>query len=98
MSEAYIVSRDAKEDIAAIWEYIAFDNPVAADTVLQELYEAMQILGDHPGVGHKREDLTHLPIKFWSVRHYMILYDPQTRPLHILRVISGYRDIEGIIE
>ena len=51
------------------------------------------LLSENPGVGHVREDLTDKPVNFWVVHSYLIVFRPETRPLQIVRVLSGYRDI-----
>ncbi len=48
-----------------------------------------------PGMGHVREDLTDEALRVWTVRSYMIVYRPETHPLQIVRVLSGYRDVEA---
>jgi antitoxin ParD1/3/4 len=50
-----------------------------------------------PGQGHTRKDLTDLPVLFWPVGSYLIVYDPEKRPLEILRVLHGARDVETIL-
>jgi plasmid stabilization system protein ParE len=46
--------------------------------------------------GHVREDLTADSLKFWSVFSYLIVYDPNTRPIQIMRVIHGSREVSAI--
>jgi antitoxin ParD1/3/4/toxin ParE1/3/4 len=55
------------------------------------------LLGREPGAGHVREDLTSTPVKFWPVYSYLIVYDPETRPIQIIRVLHGMRDVEEIL-
>jgi antitoxin ParD1/3/4/toxin ParE1/3/4 len=56
------------------------------------------MLAGNPQLGHKRDDLTRKAVRFWSVYAYLVIYDPRIQPLHILRVLSGYRDIGTILE
>jgi hypothetical protein len=35
-----------------------------------------------------RRDLTSLPVKFWSVFSYLIVYDPAAGPIAIVRVLD----------
>jgi hypothetical protein len=42
-----------------------------------------------PGIGHTRQDLTDQPVKFWSVYSYLVVYDPESRPLTIVAVLHG---------
>ncbi len=61
------------------------------------LYEAFQRLAETPGLGHKREDLALLPVLFYAVWSYLVIYKPDTRPLEIVRVLHGARDVEAIL-
>lgn len=65
--------------------------------VLQEITRAFRLLADHPEAGHLRQDLTPLPVKFWAVFSYMIVYDPAARPIAILRVLHGRRELEAVL-
>lgn len=55
------------------------------------------MLSDHPELGHVRPDLTSKPVRFWSVYSYLIIYDPKARPLEVVRILSGYRDIAALM-
>jgi plasmid stabilization system protein ParE len=61
-------------DLTEIWEFIAGDNPVAADRVLEEIYDAIRALVSFPQVGHSRSDLTSRPLRFHPVRDFPITY------------------------
>ena len=54
----YILSEDADRDLDDIWDYIAEDNIDAADQWVARLFDAFDAIGNTPGIGHKREDLT----------------------------------------
>ena len=56
----YILSVDADLDLDDIWEYIAADNIDAADRWIEKLFDAFELLGQTPGMAHRREDLTSL--------------------------------------
>ena len=57
----YILGDDAVLDLEAIWDYIARDSIDAADRWIAKLFETFEALGQTPGMGHKREDLTRFP-------------------------------------
>ena len=59
---------------------------------------ALRLLASHPEAGHFRRDLTPLPVKFWSVFSDLIVYDPAARPLAIVRVFDGRRDVRAILD
>ena len=97
MSQPHI-SEEAVADLDEIWLYIARGSVRAADRVLDEIYEAMIRLNKMPHIGHLREDLAREPLRFWPVRSYLIIYRPDRRPIEIVRVISGYRDIGELLQ
>ncbi len=90
------LSREAASDIREIWSYIAADSVKAARKVRLSLFDACQRLAENPGIGHLREDLTDQSILFWPVGAYLIIYDPKSKPLSIVRVLRGARDVSSL--
>jgi plasmid stabilization system protein ParE len=97
VSAGYVLGIDADSDLDSIWEYIARDNLDAADRWIDKLFDAFQALADTPGMGHKREDLTLLPVLFWPVGAYIIIYRAQFTPIEIVAVTQGSRDIPAFL-
>jgi len=94
----YILSPEAKEDLREIRGYLVSQGGSRlARYVLQEITAALRLLASHPEAGHFRRDLTPLPVKFWSVFSYLIVYDPAARPIAIVRVLHGRRDVRAIL-
>jgi plasmid stabilization system protein ParE len=87
----FILHPEANIDLDDIWEFIAEDNPDAADRVREEIYETIRGLVPFPHQGHRRPDLTTRPVRFTTVRDYLIAYAPDEKPLLILAVIHGSR-------
>ena len=48
-------------------------------------------------MGHKREDLTSYPVLFWPVGSYTIIYRSVQRPIEIVAVTQGSRDIPAFL-
>jgi toxin ParE1/3/4 len=95
----YILSPEAKEHLREIRNYLVSQSGLGlARYVLQEIRAAFRLLASHPEAGHLRQDLTPLPVKFWPVFSYVIVYDPAARPLDIVRVFHGRRDVEAILD
>ena len=88
----FVLHPQAYTDLEEIWEYIAADNLDAADGVREEIYEAIQSLVPFPHIGHSRPDFTARPLKFQSVRDYVIAYVPDERPLVVIAVLHGRRN------
>jgi len=93
----YILGPDADLDLDDVWEYIARDNIDAADRWIGKLFDAFEALGKTPGMGHKREDLTAHPVLFWPVGAYLVIYRPDRRPIEIVAVTQGSRDIPAFL-
>ncbi|HEV2619657.1 MAG TPA: type II toxin-antitoxin system RelE/ParE family toxin [Acidobacteriaceae bacterium] len=87
----------AELDLDAIWEYIAQDNLDPADRWIGKLFDAFESLARTPVMGNKREDLTTLPILFWPVGAYLILYRAQDPGIEVVAVTQGSRDIPAFL-
>ena len=94
----YLISPAAKSDLIEIRDYLATQGSrrVAA-RVLRELRDAMQRLADMPGIGHLRLDLADEVLRFYRVYKYLIVYRPDSKPVAIVRVLHGARDVRSII-
>lgn len=93
----FVLSSAARTDLLQIQDYIARDNAAAAATVIDAIFAAFDTLSDHPLMGRRREDLTSRDVRFWAVYSYLIIYNAETKPLSIIRVLSGYRDIASLL-
>jgi toxin ParE1/3/4 len=82
---------DAAQDITEIWEFIAGDNPLAARRVREEILDCIRRLVPYPNQGHMRPDLTSRPLRFQTVRDYLIVYAPKEKPLLVIAVLHGRR-------
>ncbi len=90
----YQVAPQAETDIEEIVRYIALDNLSAALMMFERFYDAFRLLGDNPGIGHTRTDLTGLDVRFWTVKpRYHVIYATQFKPLLIARVLPADMDI-----
>jgi len=93
---SYWLTSKAEGDLFTIWSFIARDNIDAADRVEAAILDACAFLAAAPLRGHLRKDLTSLPVRWWTVfryPNYVIVYDPVTKPLQILRILHGARNI-----
>jgi len=94
----FVLSPEAREDLRQLRDYLGGEGGrQLARYVLQTIEAAFRLLAAHPEAGHNRRDLTPLPVKFWSVFSYLIVYDPTARPLAIVRVLHGHRDVGAIL-
>jgi toxin ParE1/3/4 len=81
----------AASDITSVWNFIAKENPLAARRVREDILDAIRRLVPFPHQGHQRPDLTSRPLRFQTVRDYLIAYAPDEKPLLVLSVLHGRR-------
>jgi len=94
----YLLSPEAKADIVEIRSYLVSEGGMRlVRYILHEMVEAFRLLAANPGAGHRREDLTSLPVKFWPVFSYLVVYQV-AEPLAIVRVLHGGRDAAAILK
>ncbi len=94
-----VLAHAARDDILEI-QYYLFENagPKVADRVVSDLYRAIQKLVKSPGLGHRREDPTAHPVRIWLVHSYDVIYEPDSRPLAVARILHAARDICSILD
>jgi antitoxin ParD1/3/4/toxin ParE1/3/4 len=93
----FVLTADAARDIEEIWDHIAADNVPAARRLRLRFKAAFLQLARNPRVGHPRSDLTDKPVLFWPVGSYLVVYTPNVRPLQIVRLLHGARDIAAVL-
>jgi plasmid stabilization system protein ParE len=92
-------SPEASADLFEIWNFIAQDNPEAADRVETAIYDTCAFVAQTPLVGKIRKDLTSLPVRFWvvpSYPNYTVVYEPVELPVRIIRILHGKRNMKRI--
>lgn len=99
MSSRYILAPEAAQDLSKIWLYIR-DNAseAVADRVESVIRERITFLAASPGAGHLRRDLTSYSVRFFSVYSYLIIYRPETKPLQVVSILHGHRDVRKILK
>jgi plasmid stabilization system protein ParE len=91
----------AIEDLDAIWWFIAEHSRDAAGRVESEIVATCRRFAKHPRMGTKRQDVTPLPVRFWTVtkfHNYVIVYRPETVPLQAIAMLHGKRDLKAVVE
>ena len=83
---------DVVSDLEEIWDYIAEDNPDAADRAVADIFESLQTLVTFPHQGFQRPDLTTRPLRFKLVGDFLIAYAPDEAPLLVVAVLHGRRN------
>ncbi|HKI11628.1 MAG TPA: type II toxin-antitoxin system RelE/ParE family toxin [Candidatus Acidoferrum sp.] len=96
---SYEISPLALEDLLHIQEYIAQDNPIAAEQLIEQFFSAFDHLAQWPHSGHTRADLTPRNVLFWPVGSYLIVYrhNEEFAEVQIVAVLHAARDLPAIL-
>jgi plasmid stabilization system protein ParE len=76
---------------------IATDSPDAAECLRSEFYEALKRLAKAPGMGHYHEELFDRRYRFWNFYSYVVCYVWQEKPVQIVALIHGARDLAAFL-
>lgn len=93
-------SQTARRDVRGLKHYIAQDSPFYARQFCERLVAAVEKLADHPRLGRTVPEAEGTPeeVRELIFRDYRILYLVEHDSVHILAVIHGARDLEGMAE
>jgi antitoxin ParD1/3/4/toxin ParE1/3/4 len=99
MSGRYVLAPEAAFDLVEIWRYIKKQSSIEiADRVEAVIRDRIVFLAGNPGAGHWRKNLTDKAVKFFPVYSYLIVYRPDTKPLQVVSILHGRRDVEQILK
>jgi toxin ParE1/3/4 len=98
VSRRYVLAPEAASDLVQIWRYVKKQSSTAvAERVESVIREKIVFLAGSPGAGHWRKNLTDEPVRFFPVYSYLIVYRPETKPLQVVSILHGRRDLEQIL-
>src|SRR5271167_4825972 len=99
MTTRYVLAPEAALDLVNIWRYVKEHSTLeVADRVESVIRDRFAFLAAGPGAGHQRKDLTDEPVRFFPVYSYLIVYRSDTKPLQIVSILHGHRDVETILK
>ena len=94
----YVLSPEAARDLVQIWRYLKRESgEETADRIESLIRSKILFLASFPGVGHWRHDLTTARVRFFAVYSYLIVYRTETRPLQVVAILHGNRDVERLL-
>ena len=94
----YVISPAGRQDLHDIWAGIANDNLDAAERPLDRFEAAFERLAEFPGMGPARPDIIDLPVRFWTLGNFLIIYRAEASPIEIVRVLHAYRNIAAVLK
>jgi len=93
----YRLTPEAAKDLDEITDFIAADDPTAADRLFDSIQAKCQALAEMPGMGRGREEFAP-NLRSSHVGKYIIFYRPEDEGIEVIRVVHGARDLPRLFE
>ena len=88
-------TEESAQWLREIYEYISADNLTAAAKVISTIFEKVQVLSDHPEIGHKYQTVSGREVRILLYGHYRITYlIKKSGDIDILGIFHGALDID----
>ncbi len=94
----YNVSAEAQNDLFEIRQRIAEDSVRLANRIEDEFYAIFESPGRMPGQGHSRRELTLRHVLFFPLYSFLVVYQPDARPVRMIAVLRGKRDLKRVLK
>ena len=91
----FVLTAEARQDLDAIWQYIAAESEITADKIISEIVQRFSRLANFPEMGRERTELAPF-IRSFPVGRYVIFYRSGELGVAIIRILHGSRDIDGL--
>ncbi len=91
----HIISPEANQDLEEIIDYFTSRNIDAGERFVDEFNKKCRYLANFPNMGRSYADIKDY-LRGVPIESYIILYRVIDSGIEILRVISGYRDLESL--
>ena len=89
------LSAFVENDLEAIADYIAQDNPARAVSFIRRIREKFHSIGEHPHICRLRPEIGEA-VRLASVGRHVILFHIVGNAVRIERVTHGARDLPGL--
>jgi len=95
--KSFELSPIAQSDLDRVVGYVMLDSEIAAEQVLDAIVSGFHLIAENPNIGRRRPGSSSLELRTWVVYSYVIVYRPETKPVHVLRIFHGAQDIERLL-
>lgn len=92
---AFRITGAASADLDAIGDFIRRDNPVRADSFVDELASRIEVVAERPLSFPARPEIAR-GVRSAVYGSYLILFRFEDDEVVILRVVNGARDLENL--
>jgi plasmid stabilization system protein ParE len=89
----FVPTPEASADLREILLDIAEESPAAAERLRIRFLKSFETLAEAPGTGHYHEELLDQRYRFKDLISYVICYAGEQRPIQIIAVVHGARDL-----
>ncbi|NET01994.1 MAG: type II toxin-antitoxin system RelE/ParE family toxin [Sphaerospermopsis sp. SIO1G2] len=95
--KTHIISPEASRDLSEIIDYFAGKNIDAGENFVDEFEKKCKYLVNFPNMGRSYENI-RVDLRGVPLNGYVILYRVINGGIEIVRVVSGYRDLEFLFQ
>ena len=90
----------ARRELREAAEWIAEENPKAAETLLLTALEAAKMITKKPALARVELRLAPARYRFWSLRGfpYLLVFDTENIPAVVARFVHQARDLPAVLE
>ncbi|NET52532.1 MAG: type II toxin-antitoxin system RelE/ParE family toxin [Merismopedia sp. SIO2A8] len=92
-----IISPDASHDLDEIFDYLVSNNIEAGERFVISFEQKCAKQLQFPKIGRSYQEL-ETSLRGVPLAHYIILYRLRDENIEIVRVVSGYRDLDNLFE
>ncbi|MBD2140902.1 type II toxin-antitoxin system RelE/ParE family toxin [Anabaena sp. FACHB-1250] len=92
-----MISPEASRDLSEIIDYFVTRNIDAGERFVDEFEKRCQYLANFPNMGRSYENI-RFDLRGVPLDGYVILYRVINGGIEIVRVVSGYRDLESLFQ
>lgn len=93
----YSFSKKAIQDLNAICDYIATTNPKSASQLFDDIRKKCKLVADFPNMGKRYSNLRE-NLRGFVIRGYIVFYYPRADGIDVIKVASGYQDLERLFQ
>jgi toxin ParE1/3/4 len=96
MTRVCLLTATASRELEGILDYVAQSGSLdTSDRLLERINATCQKIANFPGMGKSRVEFPS-GVRSFPVRDYLICYRETYIGIEVLRIVSGYRDLEAL--
>lgn len=93
----YVLSEAAQSDVDALASFVFEQSPHAALKLVDAVESGFMFVAASPRAGRSCPQWGISGLRFWKVYSYLIIYRSDVRPVEIVRVLHGARDVAVVM-